>query len=122
MSEDEGLSREQKVFNKCVDFGEAVLDKGIAKLWFSWIEWVGLTALLFLAFDKVGSIIALIAGLFSVVMLFFVFMAACKKVLVKKLDNETSNKWALLLSCLLVLIGPMLAFSLISSIILATNS
>jgi len=119
--EDDGLFPEQKLFNKLVDYGEKFLDKGIAHLWFSWIEWVGLTALLFIAFDKADSIIALVAGIFSILVLFFVALASIRKVFGYYLIKDKQNKWAILAAGVLVFTGPILAFSLIASVLEAAG-
>jgi hypothetical protein len=119
--DDDGLFPEQKLFNKLVDYGEIFLDKGIAHLWFSWIEWVGLTALLFIAFDKADSVVALIAGIFSIFVLFFVALASIRKIFAFYLVKDKQNKWAIFAAAVLVFTGPMLAFSLIASVLEAAG-
>lgn len=70
---------DQKLFNAAVDLGHRMIEKGYAHAWFSWIEWIGLTAVIFVAAKHAHSGFLYAVGGISTVMLFFVGLAGVEK-------------------------------------------
>jgi hypothetical protein len=70
---------DQKLFNSAVDLGHRLIEKGYARAWFCWIEWIGLNALVFVAAKRSHSTFLYIVAAISAIMLFFVGLAGVEK-------------------------------------------
>ena len=108
---------DHKLFDRLVQLGQVALEKGYAKAWFSWIEWVGLTALLFLAFEYSRSLLVAIATLISVFILFFVALAGVEIWLYDFLESKhVSKKTTIAIVVLITLATPFTVMEVISAI------
>lgn len=70
---------DQKIFDAFVDLAHVMIEKGYAKAWFNWIEWIGLTTLIFIAAKKIDSSFLYTVAIFSAFILFFVGLAGVEK-------------------------------------------
>lgn len=70
---------DKKLFNAAVDLGHRMIDRGYVQAWFSWIEWIGLTALIVVAAKRTNSNFLYVVAAFSAVILFFVGLAGVEK-------------------------------------------
>ncbi len=70
---------DQKIFNAAIDLGHRMIDKGYVQAWFNWIEWIGLTALIFVAAKRTHSSFLYVVAILSAMMLFFVGLASVEK-------------------------------------------
>ncbi len=70
---------DQKLFDAAVDLGHRMIEKGYAQAWFSWIEWIGLNALIFVAAKRTHSTFLYLVSVISAIMLFFVGLAGVEK-------------------------------------------
>jgi hypothetical protein len=107
-----------KILDSMVRLGGYLNNRGYVKAWFTWLEWVGLTTILFIAHDKVKSICALIAGIVSAILLFFVAIAAIEKE-VTTLVEKKKHVSILILALMLVAftLPPFFIFQIITAII-----
>jgi len=75
------------IFNKAMDITQTLIDKGYVRAWFDWLEWVGLSALLYTAGLKLNSFILLLLGVISLIIVFFVGLAGVEKFTVHLLPS-----------------------------------
>jgi len=114
---------DQKLFDKLVEFGGRAIDSGYAKAWFTWLEWVGLTALLFLAHKKANSSIALIAAYTSVLLLFFVALAVVRREIDKFTESSKLGLWLSLAVILVVSFAtPFVVMAIIEGVLESTGA
>jgi hypothetical protein len=113
---------DQKLFNKAVDFGHLLLNKGYAKAWFTWVEWVTLSAFMYVAGVKLEAFnIKIIAG-FSFMVVFFVGLAAVERFTSSKIQNFNGKPGRAIIFALVVnLTGLFIVFNVVWSIIEYSN-
>ena len=66
---------------------------GFTKEWFSWIEWITLTAALFAIGIKVDSVFLFIAGIISAILIFDYAIRYTVNVINTALDEKKATKW-----------------------------
>jgi hypothetical protein len=96
---------DRKLFNAAVDLGHRMIDKGYVKAWFSWIEWIGLTALIFVAAKRADSPFLYAVGGISGFILFFVGLAGVEKLRDDLLPSVKGSEIVSLIVALLELIS-----------------
>ena len=84
---------DQQLFNRLVLIADMALKHGIPQAWFSWLGWVGLTALLFTAAKATNSVGLLLAAAFSVVVLFFVGLAGAERLMDLITEKVAVKDW-----------------------------
>lgn len=80
-----------RLFNVAMDFANLLVDRGYAKAWFNWIEWIGLTAVIYVAAIHSDSWFLLGAAIVSSILLFFIGLAGVEKI-IKELIPTFENK------------------------------
>lgn len=111
-----------RAFNWAVDLGHKLIDRGFAKAWFTWLEWVAATALLYVAGRHAQSASLLAVAGVSALVLFFVGLAGTEKLCDALLPPGRSNIWLLILITLVVNLGGFFVISTVLSQILFANT
>ena len=70
-----------KLFNLLMDFAGHLIDRGYAKAWFNWIEWIGLTAFIYAAAMRADSGFLLGVAIISSILLFFIGLVGVEKLI-----------------------------------------
>ena len=113
---------DQRLFNKAVDFGHTLLDNGYAKTWFTWIEWVSLSAFILVAGIKLNSLLMKIIAGISFLIVFFVGLAAIEGFTMSKIQYFKGNPAKIILFALcLNLTGLLVVFHVVWSILRISN-
>jgi uncharacterized membrane protein YhaH (DUF805 family) len=93
---------DQKLFDAAVNFGHKMIDKGYVRAWFSWLEWIGLTAIIFVAAKRAQSNFLYVIGAFSVIILFFVGLAGVEKLRDQLFPSIRTGKIVILVFAMLI--------------------
>ncbi len=122
MREYEHEEIDHRIFNKMLNIADNAISNGYTKAWFTWIEWITLTSVLIIAGKKTGSLITMLAGGASIILLFFVALVGADRI-ISKLLADTKNKplWILLLVLALAFASPAIVLSIMQAILLTIN-
>lgn len=99
------------------------LKHGIPQAWFSWLGWVGITALLFTAAKAASSVGLLLAGVFSVVVLFFVGLAGAERFMDLITEKLAVKDWHVIATIVIFSIAtPYFVIEIIGALLAFGNS
>jgi hypothetical protein len=93
---------DKKLFNTAVDIGHRMIDRGYVQAWFSWIEWIGLTALILVAAKRTSSGFLYFVAAISAFILFFVGLAGVEKLRDELLPSIKGSKIVVLIAAILI--------------------
>ncbi len=113
-------SREQRIFETVYEIAEKLLDKGYAKAWFLWLEWLILTSALLAIAIKTGSIIASFLAFGSGMLLFFIGLVSINRVFAAYISKEKLEKRHYILAIITVYFGVILIILTLLSDVLGT--
>nr|NJM04697.1 hypothetical protein [Desulfobacula sp.] len=98
------------------------MDKGYAKAWFAWVEWVTLSSFLYVASVKLEVFILKIISGFSFRVVFFVGLAAAEHFTISNIHYFSDKPGrALLLALVVSTTGLLVVFNVVWSIIAFSN-
>ncbi|MFM5646349.1 hypothetical protein [Aeromonas caviae] len=108
----------EKSFNAAMRVAEIAIERGYAKAWFSWIEWVTLTAVLFSAAKSASSNITMLAAIISALLLLFVALSSISHLIKDIATSVKFNKiWLWALFMLPVLATPAIVLAIMHAIL-----
>jgi len=106
----------RNLFDKGMDLAKLMLDKGYTRAWFTWLEWVTITAFFLALAIRVGSIFLIVVSLASGGLLFFTGLAAALKAsteLSHVLPERVSKGWVILLAIVFIFSVPAVVFKIL---------
>lgn len=87
------------------NFAEAMLDKGYAKAWFTWLEWVTLTAAFLVLGHQAKSPVVLVLGGASAGLVLLIGMVGSQRLAIQLAGSLRITKWLLLSGLVVFLIA-----------------
>jgi len=118
-----GNEWDQRIFDRAMNIAELALEKGYPQAWFKWIEWIAITSLLFIAFEKTHSFVLLPVAIISCVTLFFIALVGVDRVLadIKRVDR-VRPMYRMVGALVVALCTPWVVWRLIDGILQASGS
>ena len=69
----------KKILDNILDSVSWMNEKGYVAAWFSWLEWIGVTAVIIVLAKKTDSMLLYAIAIFSVMLLFFIGLSTIEK-------------------------------------------
>ena len=108
----------EKSFNAAMSVAKIAIERGYAKAWFSWVEWVTLTAILFSAAKSASSTITMLAAILSALLLLFVALSSINSLIKDMAISVKFNKiWLWALFMIPVLATPAIVVAIMHAIL-----
>lgn len=87
---------DRKALDWAIGLGHRMIDRSYAKAWFSWLEWIGLTSLVYALARRSDSVFLYAVALASSAVLLFVGLAGVEKLCEDLLPMLKGHKWLVL--------------------------
>ena len=110
-------------FDKCMDLAKLMLEKGYTKAWFTWLEWVTITAFFLALGVKVTSVFLIIMSFLSGVLLFFTGLQGAMVVINEHrptIEKKVSKNMLIFLFLIVIVSVPWAVFSVLMSVLEAS--
>ena len=97
-----------------MDFASLLVDRGYAKAWFNWLEWIVLTSAIYAIALKANSGFLVVLAVMCTIILFFIGLVGVEKVIK---DTIPSIQHRTILSLLIVGIVSSIGLSIVSNVL-----